>query len=969
MNFKDDEDLMKQIMEGGGGGNVNVDDELAALEAEVGGKKGEDDELADLENELDEEENVKSKPKAKKKDSDDELDALEKEGLDDIDDVEEEEKKTQAQKKPTQAQQKPQPKPQPQKEVPKGPDLYPAKTEGKYHNVEKMNSVGVLEKEKEICDKIIAYKKKIGADYDDWDMKKDDIDTRIDTISSFVSSGTWNVEKYKAEIRNQYKWEVKLLQFADKDPTLNEQQKKALKDRVEARKNIIDKELKENPQIGGKEKPKKEEPKKEAPKKEEVVQKDGPDLYPEKTEQKYHNVEKMTSIGCLEKEKELCDKIIEYKKKKGADYDDWDMKKEDIDAKISSVTTYINGGLWDLAKYKQEIANQMKWEMKLSQFVEKDPSLNDQQKKVLKDRIEARKKIIEEEMKQEEEGDEEEEEEEKPKTEEKKKEEPKKEEPKKQIIETKQSLNPMFDVPKEKEEEEKNRLNKVVTDRLNEYRAALDYFQNNELGEQRVDAINKAKLICIELKKIQDGKWKEVNEFKLPDPVTPEYIYGYKKEERNEKFKKIIMDYDKQRKELTAEMTSIIQAIQKLPKQKQKKASELVMKDLNAKKARKQKFDQLINLLKEKFQDSWVPAPLFIEQEKEIKSERINKDIPEFHLLIIFGKTTYSKDKSLYLIVKHEEKNQQAKFDQKSPGNWEHQVDWKYEKGDFKSVWRSKILVEIWEKRVIFKDSLKGAFEMEPKELKDHIEMTKDFPITLESGREGQKATVTFKVRSACKEPEYLTETKTYLQLTKIYPPFNLKGGNNTQGAMKFEVKSPQINPQDFSANTTVKPNPSPAGKPSAAKPQAQPAKPKPAQGGKPAAGPKKPSAPVDKSQFKDEELKDPDCLDNLRTLEVLKFKHAKYEAIRNKIDGRTPRELMQRITRINIKIKQLEESFGDEITPQDYLALLKFSFDHDKKLAEYFKQTGDKDKFTLVNERLPLIVKEMEALIKEMPK
>ena len=42
MNFKDDEDLMRQIMAGGGGGNVNVDDELAALEAEVsGGKKKE----------------------------------------------------------------------------------------------------------------------------------------------------------------------------------------------------------------------------------------------------------------------------------------------------------------------------------------------------------------------------------------------------------------------------------------------------------------------------------------------------------------------------------------------------------------------------------------------------------------------------------------------------------------------------------------------------------------------------------------------------------------------------------------------------------------------------------------------------------------------------------------------------------------------------------------------------------------
>ena len=979
MNFKDDEDLMRQIMAGGGGGNVNVDDELAALEAEVSGgkKKGEDDELADLENELDEEENVKNKPKPKKKDSDDELDALEKEGLDDVDDDDEEEgKKTQAQKKPAQPQPKLQPKPQPKKEVPKGPDLYPEKIEEKYHDVRKMSSVGVLEKEKEICDKIITYKKQIGADYDDWEMKKGNIDTRIDTISSFISSGSWDINKYKKEILVEYKWEVKIFQFAGQDPSLNDQQKKVLKDRIEARKNIIDKELKENPEEAGKEKPKKEEPKKEEPKKEEPkkeeVQKDGPDLYPEKTEQKYHNVADMTSIGCLEKEKELCDKIIEYKKKKGADYDDWDMKKEDIDAKMDSVTSYISGGLWDLAKYKQEITKQFKLEMKLSSFSEKDPTLNDQQKKVLKDRIEARKKIIEEEMKQEE-GDDEEEEE-KPKAEEKEKEEPKKddkkkEEPKKQIIDTKKSLSPMFDVPKEKEEEEKNRLNKVVIDRLNEYRAALDYFQTNELSEQRLDAIKNAKLVAIELKKIQDGKWKEVDEFKLPDPVTPEYIYGYKKEDRNVKFKKIIMDYDKQRKELTAEMTSIIQAIQKLPKAKQKKATELVMKDLNAKKTRKQKFDQLINLLKEKFQDIWVPAPLFIEQEKEIKSERINKDIPEYHLLIIFGKTTYSKDKNLYLIVKHEEKNQEAKFEQKSPGNWEHQIDWKYEKGDYKSLWRSKMHVEIWEKRVIFKDSLKGRFEIEPKELKDHIEMTKDFPITLESGREGQKATVTFKVRSACKEPEYLVETRTYLQLTKIYPPFNLKGGNNTQGAMKFEVKSAQINPQDFTQNTTVKPNPAPASKPTAAKPQAQPAKPKPAPGGKPAAGPKKPSAPVDKSQFKDEELNDPDCLDNLRTLEVLKFKHAKYEAIRSKIDGRTPRELMQRITRINIKMKQLEESFGDEISPQDYLTLLKFSFDHDKKLAEYFKQIGDKDKFTLVNERLPLIVKEMEALIKEMPK
>ena len=536
------------------------------------------------------------------------------------------------------------------------------------------------------------------------------------------------------------------------------------------------------------------------------------------------------------------------------------------------------------------------------------------------------------------------------------------------MVEKKQSLSPMYSVPKDKEEEEKNRLNKVVIDRLNEYRAALEYFQNNELGEQRIDANNKAKLICIELKKIQDGKWKEVNEFKLPDPVTPEYIYGYKKEERLEKFKKIILDYDRQRKEFTATMNAKVEAIKKTPAAKLKKIKDVVTKDLNEMKEKKGKFDKIINLLKEKLQDSWVPAPLFMEQEKEIKTEVINNDIPECHVRIIFGKTTYSKDKSLYLIVSHKEKNKEAKFDQKKPGNWEHQFDWKYEKGDFKTLFRSKIHVEIWEKRFILKDTLKGQFDMEPKDLKDHVEMTKEFPITLESGRGDQKAEVTFKVRTPCKEPEYKVETKSYLQVIKIYPPFNLKGGNSNQAAIKFESKGPQVTSQDLSVNNTqVHQNTKPK--------QATGRMPAPAQkqkvGPKPGAGVKKPQGAVtiDKSQFKPEELNDPDCIDNLNTMAVLQFKHKKYEDIRNGIDGRTPRELMQRIVKIKCKMQSLENSLGDDISPQDYLTLLKITFDHDKKLAEYFKQIGDKEKFLLVNERLPLIVNETEELMKQMPK
>jgi hypothetical protein len=122
------------------------------------------------------------------------------------------------------------PKPEVKKEeAPKGIDLYPEIIEKKYHGVDKMTSIGVLNKENEICDKIIEYKKKIGADYDDWEIKKDSVKDKIDTVTSFIQDGIWDLDKYKKNIMEQYKWEVKLLQFVEKDPSLNEQQKKSIK--------------------------------------------------------------------------------------------------------------------------------------------------------------------------------------------------------------------------------------------------------------------------------------------------------------------------------------------------------------------------------------------------------------------------------------------------------------------------------------------------------------------------------------------------------------------------------------------------------------------------------------------------------------------------------------------------------------------------------------------------------------------
>ena len=262
-------------------------------------------------------------------------------------------------------------------------DLYPEKNGERYHSVDKMICLTALEKEKEISEKIIEYKKKIGADFNFWVKKKKAIDDKIQEITNYVNDGQWDLETYKNKIKEQYQWEERLLQYVGKDPALNEEQKKIIKDRLNERKKIIEEELKKNPEEEGDNK----EPK-------------GNDLYPEKTEKKYHSIDKMTCLTVLEKEKELCDKIIEYKKEIEADYDDWDKKKEIIDNKIQEINDYVNGGLWDANTYKKKIEEQYQLEGKLLQIAETDPDLNDEQKKVIKDRVNERKKIIEGELSQ-----------------------------------------------------------------------------------------------------------------------------------------------------------------------------------------------------------------------------------------------------------------------------------------------------------------------------------------------------------------------------------------------------------------------------------------------------------------------------------------------------------------------------------------------------------------------------------------
>ena len=283
-----------------------------------------------------------------------------------------------------------------EKEILNKPDFYPDLIEDKYHNFDKMNSLGVLEKEKLMCYKIIRYKKKINKDCFIWEKKKKDIDKRIKSITSLIENQTWTLTVYRSKIKEEYEGDNYLLTLVDNEYGLTKEQKEIIKDRINDRKSIIENELNQKVE----EENNTEEPEKDLVELEkELSQINGNiDLYPSTVEDIYHNVGKIISLGVLEKEKELCDRIIEYKKGKIMEFNIWETKKENIDKTIKSITSLVENGTWDLDQYKKKIKEEQDWEKKLLDLSGNDSSLDDAQKRIIKARIKERIKLIQGEL-------------------------------------------------------------------------------------------------------------------------------------------------------------------------------------------------------------------------------------------------------------------------------------------------------------------------------------------------------------------------------------------------------------------------------------------------------------------------------------------------------------------------------------------------------------------------------------------
>ena len=344
--------------------------------------------------------------------------------------------------------------------------------------------------------------------------------------------------------------------------------------------------------------------------------------------------------------------------------------------------------------------------------------------------------------------------------------------------------------------------------------------------------------------------------------------------------------------------------------------------------------------LKEKFKDKWTPAPEYKKVMEEDKIEKISYEGCKYGLKIKVGKTDYDKDKtSLEILLEvNKSKNLKKEVQLKQLGDFNEEWKWEFTADEWKNIPKTFLYIELYRQHTFSKDK-KGEGKIDLTSLRRGNTIKTDCKLEIESKR--VEPVVNFIITPLLPEGKkyYETTTKEVIKITKIYPAFTgkvniaLENPNSTNPPTSTAVQKPVTTTNTTNNNAQAKPQNEPI---------------------------------IDKSKFKPEELEDVDYIDNLNTLKVLEFKIKELELKIKKIDGRTPRELLQKKVKMNCKKKQIEEGMGDgSISPKDYMEFMRIQLEHDQLLAMYMKQNKEEDKMKTVLGRVALIKQEMEELKK----
>ena len=846
-------------------------------------------------------------------------------------------------------------------------DIYPEKQEKMYHNLEEMKSLTVLEEEIALCDKIIEFKKKKGLDYDDWETKKEMAELKLNSTKDLIEGGQMDFEGYKKLILKELQYENKILKFSEMDKKSKPYELKEIKRRIEQRIKVIEKELTQN------------------------VDEDNTECETENQENKVVNKNKSKIAESLNKNQQPINEALEQKKNQTQVISSKNKINNNIpnnnipgpqDSEVKNKTEVRQPSHHQIQQNQQPKNNQTQVQpqkIKIPQqylmqqkVLTTDPKTGKQVytiKNVVNPKYADIVKKLQQQQLQQNQNQQHQQPHQQtqnqqniiqqkvlvtdPKTGKKmyimknvvdpkyaqaQKQNPQNQEKMKNTPEqiknkTVEDNTAKQNLQAQKEKEEKEKYQKYVDTLIKEYTEAKEYFKKTGFEKQLAKSREDLGILLHAKKKIDQKRYKEIKLSSLPKPITPEYIFGYNENERMEKFKIILSQLIKDKNILEQKTKSILEKLQKLRRKELEKAKDAVKPKLDEYKVKKEKIIKLMEALKEKFKDKWTPAPDYQKAIEQEQIEKISYEGCKYGLDIKVGKTDYDKDKTSLVILLEVNKSKNLKKDVrlKQEGDFNEEWKWEFTGDEWKNIPKTFLYVELYREHTFSTDK-KGSGKIDLNSLRRGNTIKCDCKIEIESKR--VEPIINFIITPILPQGKkyYETVSREVIKITKIYPAFT--GKQHIQLENKQET---QKIPENQAKNNNNTP---------------------PANNGN--------ESKIDKTKFKPEELEDVDIIDNLNTLKVLEFKIKELEAKIKKIDGRTPREMLQKKVKMNCKKKQLEEGMGDgSISPKDYMEFMRIQLEHDQLLALYMKQNNEEQKMKTVLGRVALIKQEMEELKK----
>lgn len=312
---------------------------------------------------------------------------------------------------------------------------------------------------------------------------------------------------------------------------------------------------------------------------------------------------------------------------------------------------------------------------------------------------------------------------------------------------------------------------------------------------------------------------------------------------------------------------------------------------------------------------------------------------------------------------------------------------------DFKHLYKKSLKVQMYRQRNIFKGSfrevLKGEFMIDLKDLKNKCTIEGKYKMNLNKNESKRSEIykpefdVRIMIRTPVVDKEYKELSKQVFKLTKIYKQFDIKTDYYEEYKNKFDFSSKNQN-VDINMSQSVLKTQNPnviknennnsinintqkenhTNKQISTNTSSNTSNTEVSKINNISNVKKdETSTPIPNAdEFSKMEIEDPDYIDSLNSLQVLKYKLQKVDEEISKIEGRAPMELRQKKLKISCKLKKLtDEIESGSISLNNYLEIQILQYKKDAKLLNYFKHANKISSAKLVEERMAIIKKEID--------